>query len=303
MPTEIAKQVLYDNVAIVGPGLIGASMGLAMKSAGLAGRVVGIGRRQVSLDTALRTGAVDEGSLDLEAGVAAADLVVIATPISTLHAIAPRVTGALREGAVLTEVSSVKRSVIRTIEDSLPPDACFIPTHPMAGSEQRGPEAARADLFRESICIFTPVASSTEAEVDRLERLWEAMGACVRTLTPGEHDRVVAMVSHMPHLVCSGLVEAIADRELPFAGTGLIDVTRIASSDPDLWVDICRNNREAVVKALSDLIYVLDALLGTVDRGDFDLLRSLLESSKQRRDALVQARSEARLGEEGEGEG
>jgi prephenate dehydrogenase len=281
---------LYQTVAIVGPGLIGASIGLALRERGLAATVLGIGRRQVSLDAALEVGAIDRASLDVADGVADADLVILATPIRAIPALMPALAAALRPDAVLTEVASVKRSVIEMIREHLPPGRTFIPTHPMAGSERSGPRAASADLYEGAVCLFTPFPDTPEAELQRLRALWQALGARVLTLSPEDHDQAVAAVSHVPHLVAAALVAAARDEDLECAGTGFIDFTRIASGDADLWTDICRHNARAVVEATARLIETLvDAVADLVEE-DYETFREFLERARERREALLAAR-------------
>lgn len=283
------REAIFETVAVIGPGLIGGSFGLAARQRGLVRRVIGIGRRRASLEVALSVGAADEVSTDVSAA-READLVVIATPIGTIEALMPAIAAALRPGAVLTEVSSVKASVIRIVTKHLPPGASLVPTHPMAGSDRRGAQAADGDLYVNSICIFTPVAASAPEDVVRLETLWRGLGARIMTMTPEEHDRAVAAVSHVPHLIASAVVEGIDDVTLRCAGTGLIDLTRIASGDPDMWTDICAHNRDAVVPALDAFAAVLARLKACISAGDLEGLHAVLARSKERRDRLVAAR-------------
>jgi len=281
---------LFDTLTIVGPGLIGASMGLAVKGAGLARRIIGVGRRETSLNRALSRGAIDIGTLDLRYAVSEADLVVLAVPVQTIETVMPAVAESIRRSAILTEVSSVKRAVMEMVRRHLPPSVNFVPTHPMAGSEQRGPDAAAAGMFRNCVCIFTPPEGTDAGAIKRLETLWRSIGARVRTMSPEAHDRVVALVSHVPHLVASGMIEMLEDEALQYSGTGLIDLTRIASGDPDLWVDICMHNRQAVIEAMDRLIAVMGEVRAMMAESDSDGLKRVLAESKERRDRLLSTR-------------
>jgi cyclohexadieny/prephenate dehydrogenase len=209
-----------------------------------------------------------------------------------------RIAPALRAGAILTEVSSVKQSVIAAIEPRLPDGVSFVPTHPMAGSDRRGPEAAASDLFDRSVCIFTPVADSDPTATSRMRALWEALGARVLQLPADRHDTVVAAVSHVPHLVAAAAVECVDDDALNYAGTGFRDFSRIASSDPDLWTDICRNNRAAIASSLDHIIRILATLREGLDAADDDRLRTLLQRSKTRRDRMMAERGDPRATKE-----
>jgi prephenate dehydrogenase len=285
--------VMFDEVAIVGPGLIGASMGLALRERGLARKIVGIGRRQVSLDKALGVGAIDKATLDPAKGVRDADLVVLATPIRTLDTIMPVVAEHLKAETLVTDVASTKARVVDVVSSALRgrPDVSYIPTHPMAGGERSGPEAAAADLFEGAVCIITPLTNTFPESKSAIVRMWEAMGARTVSMTPQAHDRAVARVSHLPHLAAAALMATLDSDELDLCGRGLLDTTRIASSNPDIWVDICRSNREQIREALLGYVEVLGKLADSLGEGELGRLRELLAVAKQRRDDLQQSRN------------
>ena len=285
--------VMFNEVAIVGPGLIGASMGLALRAQGLAKRIVGIGRRQTSLDKALSVGAIDEATLDATGGVRSADLVVLATPIRTLEPIMAAIAEALKAQALVTDVASTKACVVETLSSALRgrPDVSYIPTHPMAGGEKSGPEAARADLFEGAVCIVTPLTNTLPESKGIVTRMWQAMGANVVSMTPQAHDRAVARVSHLPHLAAAALMTELEPDEVALCGRGLLDTTRIASGNPDIWIDICRSNREHVREAVLRHIAVLQKIADGLNDGELARLRGLLVDAKQRRDDLVERRS------------
>jgi len=287
---------MFNTVAIVGPGLIGGSMGMALRKRGLAKTVVGIGRRRESLDKALRVGAIDEATLDLEAGVAGADLVVLATPIGTFGSLAPRLASALKPEGLLTDVASSKARVVETIVSALDgrPDVSYIPSHPMAGSEQRGPLAASADLFEGCICIITPLSNTFPESKGAIMRMWKVLGATLVSMSPQAHDRAVARISHLPHLAAVALLAALDEEDMRLCGRGLLDTTRVASGSPDLWVDICGTNREEIRGALDSYARLLRELAERLKDGDLEQLRSVLVSAKEKRDRLVEARRSRR---------
>lgn len=279
---------MFERVAIVGPGLIGGSMGLALKERGLAGTVVGVGRRQSSLDKALRVGAIDRDALDLKKGVAGAELVVLATPIRALQQLAPELAGCLEAEALVTDVASTKVGVIDAISSGLRnrPDVAYIPTHPMAGSEKSGPLAAEAGLFEDSVCIVTPLPNTFADCKSTITRLWEALGARVRSMSPQAHDRLVARISHVPHLAAAALLNYLDADETDLCGGGLRDTTRIAAGDPELWMDICRENRREIAGALNAYLEGLRRMKQALDSGALGELRELLKEAKSKRDAM-----------------
>jgi prephenate dehydrogenase len=245
-----------DTVVVVGVGLIGGSFALALRGAGAVTRLVGVGRRRSTLEEAKRLGIVDDISDGLECA-RSADLVMLAMPVGqtadVLRALAPH----LGARTIVTDAGSTKRDVIEAARSemgaALPR---FVPGHPVAGTEQSGPAAAFAELYRDRKVILTPVAETSAAAVERVREAWRACGAEVHELTPELHDRVLALVSHLPHLLAFALVDQVAghaEREqlFAYAAGGFRDFTRIASSHPEMWRDICLANREAVLDELS----------------------------------------------------
>jgi len=275
----------FGVVAILGPGLIGGSLGLALRQRRLAQRVVGIGHRATSIEAAKRVGAIDEGALDAAAGVKDADLIVIATSVAAIPRLAAEIMPHVKPGAVLTDVGSVKREIVTHIEASLRGDVAFIGGHPMAGSEKRGVEAAQAGLFEGSICILTPTPRTPASEVARVSTLWAQVGAHVHLMSPEQHDELVALVSHLPHLAAAALVNVLPEHAWRFVASGFRDTTRVASSDPALWRDICAANRSPIAASLSRFAQEIAALAQTLQDGrDADLLVKL-EAAKRLRDA------------------
>jgi len=279
---------LFDIVAVVGPGLVGGSLGMAVRQRSLARLVVGVGRRRSSLRTAMDVGAVDRTTLDLAEGVSQADLVVLATPISAIGQLMPVVAASVKRGAVLTDVASTKQQVIGMVLGALKdrPDVAYVPAHPMAGSEKRGAAHAQAGLFERRVCILTPLPDAPREHTDRVRALWEAVGAVVHEMTPAEHDRLVARVSHLPHLAAAALVALLDAAEGRLAGQGLLDTTRIASGEPSLWRDICASNAPAVGAALDSYIRTLQGVRSMLAGGDRESLEAFLREAKRKRDEL-----------------
>lgn len=278
--------VLFERVTIVGVGLIGGSLGLAMRENGLARRVVGVGRRQSSLDLALKIGAIDEAFLEPSAGVKGADLVVLCTAVSLIRDLGLRVAPALKPGAILTDVGSTKTEIVASLEAGVPAGVSFVGAHPIAGSEKRGVDAAAAGLFAGATCVVTPTRRTDVIAAKKIADLWAAVGARVVTLSPEAHDAVLARTSHLPHVAAAALMAALQKSDAPFAGTGLRDTTRIASGDVDIWCDICLTNRDAILAALGAFSDELAAFRRAIDSGDRAKLAELLAAAKQKRDAL-----------------
>jgi prephenate dehydrogenase len=281
---------MFDRLVIVGPGLIGGSLGMAARKKRLARRIVGVGRRRESLARAVQLGAVDEASLDLESAAAEADLVVLATGVETIAQQAAAVLPRMRKGALLTDVGSAKATICRSVEKVFSASAAeevrFVGGHPMAGSERRGIGSARADLFQGAVCILTPTPSTDPggAALEIVRSLWKAVGCRVREMTPEEHDRLIAQISHLPHVAAACLVNAASDEALDLAASGFLDTTRVASGEPALWVAICMANREALLAALAALGGRLDDFMRALRSGDAKTLEALLARAKSKRD-------------------
>lgn len=282
----------YDTVAIVGVGLIGGSIGLALRERKLAGTVVGIGRRQSSLDVARRVGAIDHGVTTLSEGVAHAQLIVICTPVDTIAERAIQTAAVCPPGALITDAGSTKEGIVAAVDAGLAHRRSgprFVGSHPLAGDHRAGAEFARGDLFDCRTVVITPTAVARPAAVTETSGFWESLGANVTTMSPAEHDAALAITSHLPHLVAVALAQATPEKLLPLAAGGWRDTTRIAGGDAKLWQPIFAANRHQVLKALERFSHVLENLRETLEQGDDETLTaSLLAAAKikRSRDAL-----------------
>lgn len=280
--------MIFKKIAIIGVGLVGGSIGLAIKERRLAQSVVGIGRRTASIKEALRCSAIDFGTKNLLKGVSDADLVVIATPVCSIPKIVAEIAGALKEGAIITDVGSAKFRIVREIESFLPRGILFAGSHPLAGSEKRGASAAESGLFEGSIVVMTKTARTNKIALIRLREFWKSLGAKkIFIKSPEEHDRIVAEISHLPHIVATALVNSADKRSLGFASTGFKDTTRIAASDPDIWRDICAANSGQIIKALSKYDRYLSRLKKLIIAGRWEDLRREFKKSRDIREKLI----------------
>jgi prephenate dehydrogenase len=265
------------RLSILGVGLLGGSIGLAWKAISSSCEIVGYGHREDSLRRAMEMGAVDKITQDPTEAVQDADLVILCTPVGLFADILTRIGPALAAGSTVTDVGSTKRSVVRLAAERLPASAHFVGSHPMAGSEKRGVEYARADLFRGAVCIVTPGQTTGAAGLERVTDFWKQLGMRVTQLAPDEHDRLVADISHVPHAVAAALVAMQSDAALALAGRGFLDATRIAGGDGGLWRDILVDNRDNVRGGIERLQGQLAELLKWVDAKDGQALKDWLD--------------------------
>jgi len=243
----------FGTVCIIGPGLIGGSIGLGLKKRNLAKTVIGVGHRTSSLEKATKMNAIDIGTLNSEEAVKDADIVILATSVNKIIDTAKKIIPFMKRNAILTDVGSTKKYIVEQISHNVRKDITFVGAHPIAGSEQRSVEFASADLFEGCTCIITPIGNHTK-DVETISHLWQLLGAKITYLTPEQHDEILVFVSHLPHLVASCLINAIKKEYLVCGASGLRDTTRVASGDPELWVDIFCQNRENVIKSIDRFI-------------------------------------------------
>jgi prephenate dehydrogenase len=281
---------VIQRLAIVGVGLLGGSIALAARAHGAAREIIGIGRDRARLEPARRAGAVDRVTTDLAEGVRDADVVVLAATVEANEQLLTAAWRAVTPAAIITDVGSTKRGIVAAAERlaSAAPRA-FVGSHPMAGSEKSGYAVARADLFQGATVIVTPTDASEPRAVKGVTALWEALGARVSALDPETHDRVVAAISHLPHVAAWALVDAVARFEpsaLAFAARGFKDTTRIAAADPAMWTEILVGNRDALAASLTAFRRALDELEQVVASGDRERIGALLARLKRERETL-----------------
>lgn len=283
---------MFRCVAIVGVGLIGGSLGMALRARRLAGRVLGIPRRQETIDEAVQVGAIDEGTLDLSR-VREADLVVLAPPVLTIPPLVEAMSPYLQPGALVTDVGSTKAELLRCLEPMLPPEVDLVGGHPMAGSERGGVTAGRADLFEGAVWVLTRSARSSAGSVQALSQLVRQLGATPVQMDAAPHDDAVARISHLPHVVAAALAEAAAAGSVPeetlrlLVAGGFKSTTRIAASPPEMWRDICLTNREAILAALDDFERCLAQFREALTTNSPDGLLEAFSRGKTVRDSLV----------------
>jgi len=277
-----------DRIAIVGVGLIGGSLGMAIRARGLARHVVGCGRSQANLDVALARGAVDAVTTRLEDAVRDADVVVLGVPVATCGPVATSIATHRATGAILTDVASVKASVVEAMEAAWPEPGLVVGAHPIAGSDRGGAEAADGDLFVGRRCILTPTTTTERPALERVAAMWQAVGAVVEEMQASRHDEVLAWVSHAPHAIAWALVEAVGRAEehggplLAYAGSGFEDATRIARSNAALWRDVLAANAEAVGAALTAFRSVLSEWEKALAAGDARAIERLAAEARAR---------------------
>lgn len=276
----------WPVVAIVGVGMIGGSIGKALKDRGLSGRVLGIGRSKASLGQALEAGCVTDVATDI-AAVADADVVVVATSVGTIPALLDAVDAVVRPGTPLTDAGSTKASIVAGWEARRRSRrGRFVGSHPIAGSHRRGPDSADEELFSGRVTVVTPAKATPPGDATEIGDFWAALGSTVFMMPPKEHDRILAGTSHAPHLIAAALAAATPPAALTFAAGGWRDTTRIAAGDPELWADILLDNTAAVAAAMSRFAAAAERLLAAIERGDRRRLVDLLARAKESRDAL-----------------
>jgi prephenate dehydrogenase len=285
----------FKQVAIIGVGLIGGSLGMILRRKGLADQVIGVGRRVENLKTAVELGAIDRYVSDPKDGIRGADLVVLATPVDTYDRHLRDWAHCLAPGAIVSDVGSVKGPLVEQSEKALPAGVHFVGSHPIAGKEKTGVAAGTDQLFTGARCILTPTARTDREALERIHELWRETGSIVLTMDPYLHDQILGAVSHLPHAVAFALMNALAelrDRQLPsldlagHSGGGLRDTTRIAASSPEMWRDIFVWNRANVVAFIECYERALGELKRLIQTGDAAGIEKALERAKSERDKL-----------------
>jgi cyclohexadieny/prephenate dehydrogenase len=288
---------LFDRVAIIGIGLIGSSLARVIRRDSPTTHIVACARRAETLDAVRRLAIVDEATDDPVAAVAGADLVVLATPLSAYAEIARKIARALKPGAIVTDVGSVKEAAVRDLKPLLPKGVHFVPGHPVAGTEHSGPEAGFAEMFADRWCILTPLDETDPDAVAKITKLWRLAKMKVVTMPADHHDKVLAVTSHLPHLIAYTIVGTATELEqdlrsevVAYSAGGFRDFTRIAASDPVMWRDIFLANSEAVLELLQRFSEDLTALQRAIRRGDGATLHDWFTRTRAIRRSIIEAK-------------
>ena len=292
----MSEGTLFRKMTLIGAGLIGSSIAHAARRRNLVEHIAAYVPRAETREKAVKAGFADSLHAGLAPALEGADLVVLATPIGTYAALAREIAPHLKKGAILTDVGSVKSVVIRDVGPHVPEGMHFIPGHPVAGTEQSGPEAGFAELFDGRWCILTPPSGTDAAAIEKLKNFWRGLGSDVEVMEPKHHDLVMAIVSHVPHLIAYNIVGTAADLEtvtqsevIKFSASGFRDFTRIAASDPTMWRDIFLNNRDSVLEMLGRFNEDLAAIQRAVRWGDGDTLFNLFTRTRAIRRSIIEA--------------
>jgi prephenate dehydrogenase len=283
---------LFERVAIVGVGLIGGSLSLAAKRAGLFGHVTGVGRGEANLAVARERGIADRTTHEL-ADIGPVDLMVLGVPVNSVESVVARLVPYLQAGTVVTDVASVKGPVVEALDPLMPAGCAFVGAHPIAGAERSGAAAAEADLFLGSRCVLTPTPKTDPSALVRVEALWRGVGADVQYMTPARHDQALAWTSHLVHAIAYTLTEVIASRDpklFAFAGPSLRDATRVAASAPLLWRDILLANADPVADVMREFGVALEELREAIAARDEERLVAHLEAGHAARRKLEEAK-------------
>ena len=287
---------LFKRIALLGVGLIGSSVArIAMERGDIAGEVVANARTQATLDRVLELGIAHRVELDPAKAVEGADCVMLCAPVGAYAALAEAIAPHLMPGAIITDVGSTKQSVIRDVGPMVPAGVHFVPAHPMAGTEYSGPDAGFTTLFQGRWCLLVPIPGTDEAANERIAELWRRCGSMIEVMEPAHHDRVVAIVSHLPHLIAFTICGTADDLEdesrqqvLRFAAAGFRDFTRIAASDPAMWRDVFLNNREALLEMLARFMEDAQAMARAVRWGDPTYIEESIKRGRKVRRSLIE---------------
>jgi prephenate dehydrogenase len=281
--------IYFNNVTIIGVGLIGGSLARVLKSKNLAGRITGVGRTRSTLEQALNLGVIDATAQGFASAVAGADLVILASPVGTFEKIVREIGPHLKPGAILTDVGSVKGGLVRSIEGALSPGSHYVPAHPIAGRERSGVAESTDRLFQGRLCVLTPTAQTDKKALKAIRDMWKAAGADITVMDAELHDKVFAAVSHLPHMAAFAMMCAVAELNtgtedyLKFSGAGFRDFTRIAASSPEMWKDIFLMNRDNLVQMMDRYLLSLNQFKEEIMSGDAKQLEKNLAKSSDLR--------------------
>ena len=287
----------WDEIAVIGIGLQGASIAINARDRGLAKRIVVGDISKKNRDRALELGLCDAATDDLAEAVRNADCVFVAVPLGAMASVGEAIGKALKSGSIVTDTGSTKQSVIRDIGPFIPSDVHFIPAHPIAGTEYSGPDAGFLTLFQDRWLILTPLPNTSNQALNRLRHFWETCGSLIEIMEPAHHDQVLAVTSHLPHLIAFTIVGTASDLEehlmqevIKFSASGFRDFTRIAASDPVMWRDVFLNNKEALLECSARLSEDLARLSRAIRWGEGDQIESLILRAREIRQALIDAK-------------
>jgi cyclohexadieny/prephenate dehydrogenase len=290
---------LFDRLTLVGIGLIGSSIARAARQLNLARTIVAVDRDAAVIERVRAIGIADEATADLVAGVTGADHVILCVPVGACGAVAAAMRDALKPGAIVSDVGSVKASVVAQVQPHLPEGVSFVPAHPVAGTEHSGPDAGFATLFLNRWCILTPPEGTDEGAIERVAAFWTAMGSNVEIMGAQHHDLVLAITSHVPHLIAYNIVGTAADLEtvtqsevIKFSAGGFRDFTRIAASDPTMWRDVFLHNKDAVLEMLGRLNEDIALLARAIRWGEGDKLHALFTRTRAIRRGIISSGQE-----------
>lgn len=288
--------MMFEKIALIGIGLIGSSISLACRRAGIAKSIVGSARTEQTLNTALKLNLIDQGYPTARQAVEGADLVILCVPVGLCGPLSQEISSFLMRGAILTDVGSVKGTVVKEITPFVPQGVHFIGGHPIAGTEQSGPEAGFAELFDGRWCILTPEKGTNSDALEKLKSFWQLLGSHVEIMSPAHHDLVLAITSHLPHLIAFNIVNTAAHLErvtntevIKFSAGGFRDFTRIASSDPTMWRDVFLNNKDSVLEMLGRFTEDLSILQRAIRFSDGETLYKMFSEARAVRRGIVDA--------------
>ncbi|MCD4781675.1 MAG: prephenate dehydrogenase/arogenate dehydrogenase family protein [Candidatus Omnitrophica bacterium] len=282
----ILRTKLFKRVTIVGVGLMGGSLGLAIKKNKIAREVVGYSHRQASLVQALKNKAVDIGYTDIAKAVRSSDLVVLATPVDAIIQMFNTINPLIKRNCIITDVGSAKTEIVDMANRYLSNPNMFVGSHPLVGSEKKGVMFASADLYEKALCLMTPTNKTSQMAKEKVKQLWMKVGANVKFISPDEHDNTLAYISHLPHLLAFGLMESIPEAFLKYSSQGLKDTSRIAASNPQMWSDICMANSKNVIHALDGFVKCLSQYRNAIIKQDQKSLIDSFTTAKNKRDQI-----------------
>ncbi len=276
----------FENITIIGIGLMGSSFALSIKKQGFKGKITGIGRKEENLIKAKELGIIDEYSTVYTEGVKNADLILLSSPVGQFEQIIKNIKQNIKTGAIVTDVGSVKAEIVKKLEPLIPKSVSFVGSHPIAGKECPGINAATAELFKNARCVITPSTNTNKDALDKIVNLWNYIGTKTMLMSPEEHDSIFAAVSHLPHVVAYALVNSILDFDnniLHLGGRGLKDMTRIALSPTELWRDICAYNRKDILKTLKNFSSSVSQMIRLFEESDWTSLEKEFIRAKEAR--------------------